>query len=95
MNKSRIALIVGLLACAAAPTTFVASQEATTQQVVAPEYMKPGDSRTFSIEYLAKVAGVPDGSRKLRVWLPVPPDSTVQTIRDLAFSPTPEAHERA
>ena len=89
MSKSRIALVVGLLASAGEPTTFAASQEATTQQVVAPGYMKPGGSRTFAIEYVGKVSGVPDGARKLRVWMPVPPDSTVQTIRDLAFSSTP------
>ena len=56
------------------------------QQVVAPEYMKPAGSRTFSIQYIGKISDIPANISKLRVWLPVPQDSTVQSIRDLSFS---------
>ncbi|MEW6307266.1 MAG: transglutaminase domain-containing protein, partial [Verrucomicrobiota bacterium] len=65
----------------------VASEgEARNQQVVSPEFLKPGDTRTFAIEYTGKITGIPAGAKKLRVWLPVPQDSTVQGIRDLTFS---------
>jgi transglutaminase-like putative cysteine protease len=73
-----------LLLCAAPALIGADSQEG--QQVVSPQYMKPASSRTFAIDYVGKVSGVPDGAKKLRVWLPVPQDSTVQSIRDLTFS---------
>jgi transglutaminase-like putative cysteine protease len=38
---------------------------------------------------VGKVSGVPEGASKLRVWLPVPQNSTAQTIRELTFSQTP------
>lgn len=56
------------------------------QQVMERRFLKPAGSRTFSIEYVAKIAELPAGTRKLRIWLPVPQDSTVQTIKDLSFS---------
>lgn len=55
-------------------------------QIVEKKFLKPSESRTFSIEYVGQVSEIPAGTKKLRVWLPVPQDSTVQTIRDLSFS---------
>ena len=60
------------------------------QQTVSPEYLKPGGSRKFSIEYVAKISEVPLGAGQLKVWVPVPQDSTVQTISDLKFSHEPK-----
>ena len=69
----------------------LAAQEAfCCQQVVSKEFLKPGDSRTFSVEYAGKVSEFPAGTKKLRIWLPVPQDSTVQTIKNLAFSREPK-----
>src|SRR5687768_14959828 len=81
-----------LLACF---TWFLAAACAATfagqnQQNVEPAYMQNAGSRTFEIEYVGKVLGVPKGARKLRIWMPVPQDSTVQTIRHLSFSARPE-----
>jgi transglutaminase-like putative cysteine protease len=59
---------------------------APAQQVVEKEFLKSGGSRTFSIEYVGKALEIPAGTKKLRVWLPVPQDSTVQTIKNLSFS---------
>jgi transglutaminase-like putative cysteine protease len=59
-------------------------------QVVAKEYLKPAPSRTFRVEYVAKVPAVPAGTKKLRVWAPVPQDSTVQSVRNLSFSAAPK-----
>jgi transglutaminase-like putative cysteine protease len=56
------------------------------QQTVSKEYLKPAGSRTFSITYVGRAKDIPAGTKKLRFWLPVPQDSTVQTIKDLAFS---------
>jgi len=56
------------------------------QQTVSTDFLKPGDTRTFSITYNGQVKDIPAGTRKLRVWLPVPQDSTVQAIKDLSFS---------
>jgi len=61
-------------------------QTTPAQQVVEKSFLKPADSRTFAIEYVGKVPEVPAGTKKLRVWLPVPQDSTVQSIKDLSFS---------
>jgi hypothetical protein len=61
-------------------------ENAPAQQVVETSFLKPGESRTFSIEYVGKALEIPAGTKKLRVWLPVPQDSTVQSIKNLAFS---------
>src|ERR1041385_3616992 len=89
MKNRNVVILITLLAALAAFQVGAAPKESANEQVVAPEYLKPGSSRTFAIEYVGKVMGVPDGARKLRVWLPVPQDSTVQTIRDLSFSQPP------
>jgi transglutaminase-like putative cysteine protease len=60
--------------------------ETMGQQVVSPAYMQPAGSRKFAIEYVGKVSGIPEGTKRLRVWMPAPEDSTVQSIRDLKFS---------
>ena len=73
-------------AVAAAPSCCQAGDR---QQVVAKEFLKAGDSRTFSVEYVGKISEIPAGTKKLRVWLPVPQDSTVQTIKNLSFSKEP------
>src|SRR5688572_25213954 len=56
-------------------------------QIVSTDYLKPAESRTFDLEYVGKVVDIPAGTKKLRVWIPVPQDSTVQTIKNLSFSP--------
>lgn len=56
------------------------------QQTVSTRYLKSGDRRTFSIEYVARVAEIPAGTKRLRVWIPAPQVTTVQTIKDLSFS---------
>ncbi len=48
-------------------------------------YLLPGDTRTFTVTYTAKVKDIPEGTKQLRVWVPVPSDSTVQSISDLSF----------
>jgi transglutaminase-like putative cysteine protease len=50
-----------------------------------PARLVPGDSRKFTITYVAHVTDVPPGTRSLHVWIPVPQDSAVQTITDVAF----------
>lgn len=62
---------------------------APAQQDVSPKHMRPAGSRSFSIEYVAAISEVPEGAKKLRVWLPVPQNSSVQFIRDLSFSSKP------
>ena len=57
-----------------------------SQQDVAKDFLKPGDVRKFEITYVGQVKEIPAGAKKLRVWLPVPQDSAVQSIRDLSFS---------
>jgi transglutaminase-like putative cysteine protease len=77
---SSIAIAIAIMKIDAAPAG---------QQTVSPEFMKSAGSRTFAIEYIGKVIAVPTGAKKLRVWMPVPRDSTVQTIRELSFSKPP------
>jgi transglutaminase-like putative cysteine protease len=54
-----------------------------------PARLLPGDTRTFKITYVAHVTDVPPGTKSLRVWLPVPQDSAVQSITDVAFDGAP------
>jgi transglutaminase-like putative cysteine protease len=69
----------------------VAVQDAgKNQQVVDRKFLKPGDTRTFAVEYVGKVGPIPAGTKKLRVWFPVPQDSTVQSIKNLSFSTQPK-----
>jgi transglutaminase-like putative cysteine protease len=68
------------------PAAPQASDPQEGQQTVAREFLKPAGNRTFSITYVGRVLEIPAGTKKLRLWLPVPQDSTVQTIRDLTFS---------
>ena len=59
------------------------------EQSVNPDFMKPSGSRSFAIEYIGKVTGIPAGTKQLRIWAPVPKESTVQQIRGLTFSDQP------
>ena len=68
---------------------FAAPAGSENQQIVKREFLKPGDARTFAVEYVGRVAEIPAGTKNLRVWLPVPPDSTVQSIKELGFSQPP------
>jgi transglutaminase-like putative cysteine protease len=60
------------------------------QQLIARDFLKPGDSRTFRIEYTARISDVPAGTKQLRIWVPVPVSSSVQEIRNLSFSKEPK-----
>lgn len=51
-------------------------------------HLKAGESRTFAISYKAVVKDVPLETKRLRVWVPVPQDSPVQTVRGLCFNGT-------
>jgi transglutaminase-like putative cysteine protease len=55
-------------------------------QIISKEFLKSGDSRTFAVGYVGRIGEVPAGTRKLRVWFPVPQDTNVQTIKNLSFS---------
>ncbi|MCW8133486.1 MAG: transglutaminase domain-containing protein [Planctomycetota bacterium] len=71
--------VVGPLARAADDYSKVPSQEA-------PAGAK---SRTFTLTYTAKVEKVPEGAKKLELWLPVPQDNAHQKITGLKFSAEP------
>ena len=60
------------------------------QQSINPDFLKPVGERRFAIEYVGKVPEIPKSTQLLRVWLPVPQNSTVQTISDLSFSLPPK-----
>ena len=74
----RAAFVLSLLASTLVP------QDGS--QVVSKDFLQPGDSRTFAVSYTARIKDIPAGAKKVRVWLPVPQDSTVQKIKDLSFS---------
>ncbi len=89
MNKSKTAAMLTCLSVMSIFSVAAADKDASNEQIVAPEYLKPASVRIFSIEYVGKVSGVPEGAKRLRVWMPVPQNSTVQRIRALSFSPKP------
>jgi hypothetical protein len=85
MKTSKITIVTVTLALCALISDAHADQK--NQQVVAPEFLKPAPSREFTIEYVGKISAIPAGAKVLRVWLPVPQNSTVQSIKDLSFTP--------
>ena len=89
MKRTNLTVITVLLTGVAELSLLAAPREPANQQIIAREYLKPAGSRAFAIEYVGKVSGVPEGTSKLRVWMPVPQDSTVQSIRELTFSQPP------
>lgn len=93
LRRSTSALVLSTLCVALAPRSDAGSAPladpapaSPNQQVVEKSYLKPAGSRKFSIEYVGKISEIPAGTKSLRVWLPVPQDSTVQAITDLSFS---------
>jgi hypothetical protein len=82
--------IVLSLVLAGSTLTLVAAEPATNRVVVAREYMKPAHSRTFEIHYVGIVSAVPADTRTLRVWMPVPQSSTVQSISNVTFTMPPQ-----
>ena len=87
MKPFHTTIVTALLAA-----QIICGQEPPNQQNVSPEYMKTAGSRKFSIEYIGKISEVPAGTKKLRIWFPVPQNSTAQTITDLSFSKSPSYH---
>ncbi|HVU31895.1 MAG TPA: transglutaminase domain-containing protein, partial [Opitutaceae bacterium] len=85
MRHCAVLLLAPILCCAASPAPAATAVRA----VPASGYLLPGGSRTFSIAYVAHVPAQPAGTRRLRIWIPVPRDSAVQSIRDLSFSAPP------
>lgn len=73
---------LALLSCSAA-------DRPQPMQGVELSYLKPAESRSFSIEYVGKISDIPPGTKKLRVWIPVPQNTSVQAIRGLEFSRPP------
>lgn len=79
LRFSAAVVAVGILASCAARSSNV------QQMLPDPGYLKDAPARTFDISYNA-VIRAPEGTKKLRVWLPVPKDTPVQKILDLSFS---------
>jgi transglutaminase-like putative cysteine protease len=75
---------------AAAKPAAACCEAGSKPQAIAKEFLKPGDSRTFAVEYTAKISEIPAGTKKLRIWVPVPASSSVQEIRNLSFSKEPK-----
>lgn len=85
----RIGMMAVVVMAASGAAMGAPAEGTELQQVIEPAFMRSTGSREFSIEYVAKVREVPPGTRHLRVWLPVPQESTVQTISEVTFSRKP------
>jgi transglutaminase-like putative cysteine protease len=82
-----ILFVVPILACAQPVIPSEIANIQANQQTIASRYRLRGDLREFSIQYTGRVSEIPAGAKRLRVWLPVPQDSTVQEISKLEFTP--------
>ena len=84
---------VALLAVAAwsafGPPARAADDEPRYKQFPTKEAPSGKASRKFTFTYTAKVEKVPDGAKKLELWLPVPQNSKHQDISDFVFSVAP------
>lgn len=87
MKRTCLALATFVASWPISTALSLAESAGDKQQVVQPEYQRPGGSRKFSIEYVGKVTEIPGGTKKLRVWMPAPQSTTVQTIEQLEFTP--------
>lgn len=74
---------LALVACESQPAGSMQSKGDDTMMIPSSDYLIKGDSRTFSITYVAQVKEIPAGTKVLRVWFPVPQDSPLQKITDL------------
>jgi transglutaminase-like putative cysteine protease len=86
-------LLVTPLLLLVASCSHSEASSASTGSNLSPsgQYLKKGDTRSFDVTYEAKIGEVPAGTKTLRVWLPVPVDSSVQTISNLKFDAPVEA----
>lgn len=87
MKRTRLSLTAAVVSWSAAALVSLAETPADHQQIVNPEYQRPGEVRKFSIEYAGKVSEIPVGTKKLRVWMPAPQSTGVQNIQQLEFTP--------
>jgi transglutaminase-like putative cysteine protease len=87
MKRTGLALTTFLAGWSVITSLSLAETDEDKQQTVNPEYLRPGETRKFSIEYTGKVSGVPVGAKKLRVWMPAPQSTTVQKIEQMEFAP--------
>lgn len=90
MSRVTLCLTLSALIAAALCVAQAGAEDASPASTPArmpadPSALKPGDTRTFKVKYVGHVTEVPAGTKKLRVWLPVPLDTPVQTISGLAF----------
>ncbi len=93
-GRDRRIALAGLLLCTAlargAGGLLAGDNAAPTAQAPArmdpdPAFLSPGESRTFTVTYRALVKEVPAGTKALRLWLPVPQDAPMQTIKGVDF----------
>ena len=77
-------LLISVFASACDSSRSVSTN--SSQMVVNEKYLTDAPDRTFRIRYLARVKDVPEGAKQLRLWWPVPSDSSLQRISDLKFS---------
>jgi hypothetical protein len=90
VTKTKLALTAFAVSWPAVAFVSLAETQENKQQIVNREYQRTGDTRKFSIEYVGKVFEIPNGAKKLRVWMPAPQSTAVQKIEQLEF--TPKAH---
>jgi transglutaminase-like putative cysteine protease len=86
--KTIVFVIALILACAEPAVPSDLSNGQQNQQTIASRYRLRGDTRQFSIQYTGRVTEIPAGAKRLRVWLPVPQNSSVQEISQLEFTPS-------
>ncbi len=84
-RTASVVVAVSILAACGSTSSVAPSEPSFARMPADPAYLKPGGSRTFTIKYVAHVVDAPAGAKRLRVWLPVPQDTPVQTITALAF----------
>jgi hypothetical protein len=84
--KSKMFILAIAGAQFAAATALAAASEGN-QQTVRSHYRLRGDTRRFSVEYIGKISEIPSGTKRLRIWLPAPQNSTAQQIDKLHFEP--------
>lgn len=78
----RFSIILALLAACRSSGSMQSGGD-DAMMLVEPSYLSQGDARKFELTYVAQVKDIPAGTKLLRVWFPVPQDSSVQKISGL------------
>ncbi len=87
MKRTKLVLAAFVISWPILTSLSLAGTPGNEQQTIESSFLLPGAAQKFSINYTGKLPEIPSGTKKLRVWIPVPQNTSVQKIEQLDFAP--------